>query len=151
MAFLTSKEESKIAVVLYCDDALDNVSRETYEEYLKDLDESKLSVIPGKIPSKFILKRNLSYAQSCKIKNEQVKMSTKGEMTVQMSFVIEEVRLSLIGIDNPPNTDGTLEYKQDGEGGASREIMEKLIGAGVVDDLYTALMNSKKGNDSKKK
>ena len=155
MAFLLSKESDKIKVVARCDDSLKYDNQEdfdkTYSEYLEDLDESKLTLSEGKEPTRFVLKKNLDLTGHIKIKNDQIKMTGKGDVSIQMGYTIEEVRLSLVDIENPHDIVGCLEYKKDGAGGASKDLMEKLCASGIVDDLHLALTYSRKNRNVNKK
>jgi len=155
MAFLLSKGEDKIRVVARCDDALVVGDQEEfdkiYSSYLEDLEESNLTFVDGKIPTRFVLKKNLNLIEHIKVKNDQIKMSGKGEISVQMGYTIDEVRLSLVDIENPPDTVGCLEFKKHGAGGATSELMEKLLAAGIVDDLHVALSHARKGKQINKK
>lgn len=155
MAFLLSKEPDKVRVVARCDDSLVSSSQEDfdkiYSSYLEDLDESKLEFSEGKTPTRFVLKKNLNLNEHIKIKNDQIKMSGKGDVSIQMGYTIEEVRLSLVDIENPPDVLGCIPYKADGAGGAARDLMEKLIAAGIVDDLHLALSFARKTKQLNKK
>ncbi len=155
MAFLLSKESDKIKVIARCDDALIRSNDEefdiAYSSYLEDLDESKLQFVAEKTPTRFVMKKNLNLSEHIRIKNDQMKMSGKGEISIQMGYTVEEVRLCLVGIENPPGTIGCLEYKADGGGGATRDLMEKLIGVGLIDDLHSALTFSRKSKSINKK
>jgi hypothetical protein len=124
MAFFTELEEPTIKV-----------------KYLKDLDETRLKVVENGKPTRFILRKILPYKLSLKLKNAQVAMKD-GTLTPQLSFMNEDVRLSLIDIENPevpPKYEKhLLKFKKHGDGGASDEIMEKLEAFGAVADLYQA-------------
>jgi len=155
MAFLLSKSDDKVKVIARCDDALvvnnEEEFEKSYSDYLEDLDESKLEFHPGKQPTRFVLKKNVNLSETIKLKNDQVQVSAKGELTYKLGYMIEELRLCLVGIENPPNVEGCLEYKQDGSGGASKDLMEKIIAAGINDDLHTALMKARKSKQINKK
>ena len=152
MAFTVLQgKDDLIKVILKIDDALVEVSDDMYRQYLETLDESLLNFSEGKQPTRFVLKKTLSYEQSKQIKNEQIKLSKNGEVDVRMGFILEEVRLSLVDIENPPGLtkeNGALVYVRESNGGASKDkVMKFLIGAGVVEDLYTALTNSKQNKN----
>ncbi len=127
-----------------------------YNEYLEDLDETKLHFKEGEIPTRFIMKRILSYKISTSIKNEQIKMRGKGEMDVRIgTTMMEEVRASLIDIKHPEGTDaGNLVFKRENDQRCSMELMALLEAHGIVGDLYKARQSSLgkgKANVSKKK
>lgn len=156
MALLLTKSPQTIEVITFIDDSLDQVSRETYDEYLKDLDESRLTLISGKEPTRFVFKKHLSYSHAQAIKNQQVKMSKDGNFDIQMAFTMEDVRLSLVDIKNPSYLadDQKINFKADGAGGLAKDVMENLISLGVIDDFYRAISNARdksKGNVELKK
>jgi hypothetical protein len=131
------------------DDAVDSSAEnfeDIYKEYLEDLDESKLKFIEGKNPTRFVLKRNLKYEEHYDIRSRQFKAGDKkkGETSFNVAFTFDEVRIRLIDIENPLDEPDCISYKQDGSGGASKDVMEKLLSAGIVDDLFAALENDKK-------
>ena len=141
MAFFTELEESEIKVIVYKDAAIQGTTRDDYDSYMIDLDESKLTLVENGLPTRFVLRKVLPYKLSMKLKNSQVAMRD-GALTPQLAFMNEEVRLALVGIENPvvpPEYQKHLiDFKMHGDGGASDAIMEKLEAFGVVSDLYAA-------------
>lgn len=127
-----------IKVVSRIDSALVS-DEQAYKLYQETLDESHLQYKPGEEPTRFVLKKVLNYDQAQKVKNEQTKV-VNGQINVQMSFMAEDVRLSLIDIENPAyvNDLDKIYFKKDADGGASKELMSLLEAADVVNDLYSA-------------
>ena len=145
MAFFTDIDEGNYKVIGFSDAAIINTSREQYDDYLKDLDETKLTIEDGGIPTRFVMRKVIPYKLSLRLKNSQVMMKD-GEMQPQLSFMNEEVRLRLVDIENPPvpkeYEQHLLVHKKDGDGGTSPFIMEKLETFKVITDLYSASQNA---------
>ncbi len=120
---------------------------EEYNEYLKTLDESILKFEDGaEEPTRIVMRKVLPYALAQKVENQKLKFKD-GEVQMQTAFIMEEVRCSIVDIENP----GTLPNTKHGDGGASIELIEILVGAGVINDLYTARQNMANKKDLKKK
>jgi len=158
MAFFTDLDDGNIKVISSKDASIQGTSKEDYTEYLETMDEGRLSFVTGGQPTRFVMRKIIPYKQSLKLKNSQVTM-IDGELQPQISFINEEVRLSLIGIENPEveaqYKKHLLEYKKDGDSGASFSVMEKLEAFGVIGDLYAARQHHApksgiSGNDKKK-
>jgi hypothetical protein len=132
-----------IKVISKIDDAIDTSAEnfeDTYIEYLKEMDESKLTIVPGKIPTRFVLKRFLKYDEQYEVKSKQYTIDKKHKETqINMAFVYDEIRVRLVGIENDPAETDCLVYKADGSGGATKDLMSKIVDSGVVDDLYLAV------------
>lgn len=149
---LTSMSET-FEVALFQDDALD-MKREEYLAYLKTCDKSLLVTRELKTPTYFVMKKVLRYEDAKKTK-PKFSYSTKGDtVEIDNSFSIEEVRLSLCGVNNSPDLPEAEHIKFKVEnGGAPEEIMSFLIATGAVDDLYMAKQfatGQKKDADIKK-
>lgn len=121
-----------------------------YAGYLKTLDESLLKPADGATwnPTRFVLRKVLPYNLSRKVQDAQMGMEDR-EMQVRMGYILEEVRCSLIGVEDDPATPEAdrLEFKRDGDGGADREFMALLNAAGIVMDLWTARNNAAKSRE----
>ena len=141
MAFFTELEAPTIKVICSNDSAITGTSPEDYEAYLEELDESKLTIVESGLPTRFVMRKVLPYKLSLKLKNAQVAMKD-GNLTPQLSFMNEEVRLSLIDIENPvvpaKYEQHLLKFKKHGDGGAADDVMEKLEAFGAIQDLYQA-------------
>jgi len=136
MSFVLNMDTKKtVAVIVSKDSSIKDVSEEVYESYLKDLDESKL-IISG--PStRFIMKRTLPYKDTKRVMNSQVSFED-GKASVNISFIMDEVRCALVGIEGP----GAEGFKKDNDGYASMDIVNALYNAGVLMDLYNGRRNA---------
>lgn len=145
MAFFTELDAPNIKVICFNDSAIEGTSQEDYDEYLEELDESKLKIVEKGLPTRFVMRKVLPYKLSLKLKNAQVAMKD-GTLTPQLSFMNEEVRLSLIDIENPQvspqHEKHLLIFKKHGDGGATDAIMEKLEAFGAISNLYQAKSNN---------
>jgi hypothetical protein len=125
------------------DSAYENGFDETYADYLKDLDESKLKFVDGDEPTRFVMRKVLPYKMAQKVQNKQLRFE-KGEAQFQMSFMAEEVRCALCDVKNPDNIpeDQKIKFsKHNEDNGASDDFIAKLIAAGIVSDLFVARQN----------
>lgn len=133
---LTSLSET-FEVAVFQDDALD-MTRKEYLEYIKTCDKSLLKCVEGKTPTFFVLKKVLRYEDGKKIKANQV--GYRDDMVVMdSSFTIEDIRLSLCAVVNPPDLapEHHIQFKVE-NGGAPQDLMAYLIATGGADDLYAA-------------
>lgn len=136
MSFLLNMDTEKtVSVIVSKDSALKGVSDEQYETYLQTLDESKLTM-EGE-PTRFLLKKTLPYRDTKRVMNSQIGVQD-GKPQVQISFIMEEVRCALVGIEGP----GSEMFKRDKDGYASTEIVSALYNSGVLMDLYNARRNA---------
>jgi hypothetical protein len=136
--------EGTIKVISRIDGALD-CTEDQYASYLETLDESTLNFKAGEDPTRFVLRKTLPYKLGQKVKSQQIRMD-KGEMFLNSSFIAEEVKYSLVDIENPPSvpTGSMLKFdgfKVDGLMIASDETMKLLSALEIVNDLYTARKN----------
>lgn len=127
---------------------------ENWSNYLKTADESFLKFKDGEQPTRFVLRKVLSYDQAQRVQNAQA-VFRDGQMQIQMAYIMEEVRQSLTDIENPeyvPLND-RIHFKRDSDGACSKEIVEGLHALGVVMDLFTIRTNatSKLSEDLKKR
>lgn len=136
MAFLLNMDTEKtVSVIVSKDSSIKGVDEEVYESYLQDLDESKL---PIQGPStKFILKRTLPYKDTKRVMNSQVSFDD-GKASVNISFIMDEVRCALVGMEGP----GSEAFKKDKDGYASMDVVNALYNSGVLMDLYNARRNA---------
>jgi hypothetical protein len=138
MAILLPGKSETIRVALKIDSAID-LDDELYGKYLDTLDESLLNLKEGEEPTWFVMRKVLPFALSKKVQNEQTAMKD-GEVQVNISFIGEEVRCALVDIINPASVpvDQHIIYAKEKDGGTSIALMEQLVAAGVVNDLYRA-------------
>lgn len=136
MAFLLNMDTEKtVSVIVSKDSSIKGVTDDVYEQYLKDLDESKL---PIKGPcTKFILKRTLPYKDTKRVMNSQVSFED-GKASVNISFIMDEVRCALVGMEGP----GAEAFKKDKDGYAPMDVVNALYNSGVLMDLYNARRNA---------
>ena len=145
MALSFSNDQELVEVICSKDESV-SCDSDSFQEYLRTLDESLLGLNPDLAPTRFVMKKTLPYAATKQIKNEQVGYKD-GEMELRLGFIIEEVRTALVDIKNPG---AGLEFKKDGDGGASKSLIEKLEAAGIVQELYTARQSAIKAVNPKK-
>lgn len=145
MALFIDAKDATIKVIVSKDSAIINTPEDDYKKYLEDLDEGHLKFEENGLPTRFLMKKILPYKSAIKIKNHQIGVES-GKVKFNASYMNEEVRLSLTGIEQPdvPEEfkDMLIPWKQDGAGGAADSVMELLEAAGVVNDLFTARQNS---------
>lgn len=153
MAFIVDGNvDGTIKVIVRGDSAIEATTSEQYSAYLDSLDESLLVFVPGESPTRFVLKIALKWKQSQKIEASKMKMqipqiaqaASKGgkrdladediDIGVDLSYINEEVRLALCGIEGP----GTFQFEMEKDGGASFELAAKLQLFGVMNTLHAA-------------
>jgi hypothetical protein len=131
--FIT-KGENKFKVVLSCDSAI-TCPKEDYKKYLETLDENILLL--SKEPTRIVMRKRLPYKLAQKVQASQM-LLRDGEVQFNAVYFLEDVRAALCGVENAPDAEYPLEFKQDGDGGAHAEVMEQLIELGVTMDLFAA-------------
>lgn len=136
MALSLASQIGNIKVVSSKDSAV-TCNDEEYQSYLEDLDESKLK-LEGE-PTRFVMKRVLSYKEQEAVKNSQVKVE-KGNVSITMGFMMQEVRQALVDIENPADADPAtkIEYKRESDGKTSYDLIALLESAGICSELYAA-------------
>lgn len=142
---LSQISDGSIKVIARIDDAL-AFNEEGYTKYLETNDESHLDLVQGIEPTRFVLRKVMPYSLAQKVQNKQVRFE-KGEAQFQMSFMAEEVRCCLTGVENPASLpdDQQIKFERGSDGGASEHLLEKLMAAGIVNDLYMARKNVMEG------
>jgi hypothetical protein len=138
MAVILNSKRETFEVVLSVDSALD-MSEEEFSAYRETLDDGLLKFKDGQEPTRWVMRKVLPFGLAKKVQNEQM-TSVNGEMRVQMSFMSEEVKASLVDVKNPPGVpdDQQIKYERDKDGSTSEKLMELLISAGIVPELYSA-------------
>ena len=130
--------EKTVSIIVSKDVSLKHVSEEDYEDYLEDLDESKLNLAEDATPTRFVLKKILPYKDTKRVMNSQMSFED-GKAQVNISFMMEEVRLALVGMEGP----GAESFKKDkDDGGADQGIVNALYNSGVLMDLYNGRRNA---------
>lgn len=123
-------------VVLRIDSAV-QADSEGYERYLETLDEGHLKL--AEEPTRFVMRKVLPNRLYKKVQDDQFQFKGK-EAVLSFSFTSQDVRCSLIGIENPPHLplEDRIEFKADSDGGACENLIAQLQAAGVIMDLYRA-------------
>lgn len=139
MAVILQAKHETFDVILSCDSALD-VTEQEWELYKETIDETHLKFKDGEQPTRFVMRKVLPYGLAKKVQNEQATLDDSKQMRVNLGFINEEVKAALIDIKNPPGVDAdkALRFERDKDGTASEKLMELLIAAGVVMELYSA-------------
>jgi hypothetical protein len=131
-----------LQVISSKDESLLDVTPEAYEEYLKDLDESKLAFKEGEKPTYFVMKTVSSQKDLLEQKDAQTSVAIKAQKTGEApiySMMASSVRPVLKDMV----TDGVSQIIKDKSGLASDEFMAWLIQTDIVADLFRALEASK--------
>lgn len=106
-----------------------------YDRYLETLDESILQLSTE--PTRFVVKKTLDYKAHKVVKGAQIEKDGK-DMKVTTAFIMEQVRQSLVDIENPPGHQTDLVFSRDSDGKASKELIADLESLGIVMEIYTA-------------
>lgn len=137
--------DGEIEVIVRQDSALDitdtGADDDEYDAYINSgLDESKLKLKPGEEPTRFIMRRSIPLKHATRIENAKMKYGADGEVSVQLGFIIEEVRAALKGVKNPPSVpkEKQLVLKFTGDGLVEERMMASLVAAGIVQNLFAA-------------
>jgi hypothetical protein len=134
MAISFSKVSGNFKLVSSKDPSV-RCDEETYDKYLQSLDESLLN-LEGE-PTRFVIKRTLDYRSHKAVKGSQLERDGK-EMKATTAFIMEQVRQSLVDIENPEGTQTDLVFKRASDGKASEELVADLESLGIVMEIYTA-------------
>lgn len=137
MAFELEMDTKKtVSVIVSKDSSISATSDEDYDSYLEDLDETKLT-IEGE-PTRFILKQTLPYKDTKRVMNSQVSIGEDNKPQINISFMMDEVRCALVGMEGP----GSGAFVKDKDGYAAQDIVNALHNRGVLMDLYNARKNA---------
>lgn len=137
MPFSFTKRPDSIKVVLQEDTSV-KCSDEDYAKYLETLDE-KLLQLDGE-PTRWVLKVSVDYKDHQYLVNAQSKVKGR-QITTDMSFMYEEVRVRLVDIENPPSVaqDQKIVLEKEKDGYASHALIKALIESNVILNLWSAL------------
>jgi hypothetical protein len=138
MALKLASRSETFKVVPRVDSAL--LPESDYGAYLESLNEDHLKFRDGEQPTRIVLRKVLPYGLAQRVSNEQLTIDD-GKPKVNISFIAEEVRCSIVGIENPDSVPEAekIVFKAEGDGGLNREIMSSFMAAGLAMDLYNAL------------
>lgn len=109
---------------------------------------SAIKLKPGQEPTKFICNFDLSGKESAQIKDAMVKNMDEESRRPNLAYgkwSYTAVRLTLKDIQNPPNTDGVVEFKKDGTGYVMDSVMSVLERAGVVQEIFNHYLTLTQG------
>lgn len=138
MSVILQTKRDTFDVILSFDSALD-VTEDEWKLYAETLNEGHLKFKLGMEPTRFVMRQVLPYGLAKKVQNEQVTYQDN-KMQVNIGYMNEEVKASLIDIKNPADVPDELKIKfeKDKDGTASEKLMELLIASGVVSELFSA-------------
>ncbi len=127
-----------LKVVCRMDDAV-QCDDEAFANYQKTLDETFLGVMSSE-PTRFVLRVHLPYAAQKTVTSEQLSIGADGIPQIKLGFMLEDVRCSLIDIENPASVaeGAKILYTRDSDGFASKELIAQLHSAGIVTELFAA-------------
>lgn len=137
MALSFGEGGDSIEVICSKDEAV-GCDADGFQEYLKTLDESFLKLDPMLSPTRFVLKKILSYEEQKRVKNGQLGFKD-GDMHIKLGYMVEDVRYRLTDIKGPGKG---LEFKKDADGYAANALIAKLDSYGVVKELYEAVQSA---------
>lgn len=157
MAIKLEKKKQLNAVELISekDDAIDLESSDL-EEYKKTGDVSKLAIISGKEPTKFICNFQLKAGELAAIKNSMLSGSDQdGKPQVALgSWTYRVVKYVLKDIINPSDlpADEKIVMKKDSQGYVHDDLMVILEGIGITNEIfamYTSLTSTEHRQNAK--
>jgi len=134
MAIVMNAVSDSIKVISRLDDCV-KCGEEQYEEYLESLDESVLEMEEGAKPVRFVVKSQLDYKSQRRIKQDQVSMH-EGAMGVNLGFMMLELRMVLVDIEDPGSP--LLTFVKGKDGLASEDLIARLESLGISSDLIAA-------------
>ncbi len=133
--------KSTVDVVCSKDNALD-MEDEEFREYLPHPNEpQRLKYKDGlgwEDTTRFVLRKVLPYEAAQKVMKEQISADIKGNIELNLSFILEEARSALVDIRNPKDCPRPLEYKRDSDGKCSKDLIAGLYTGGVLTELQAA-------------
>ena len=132
-------QDNTIKVILKSDPALD-VTDEEFKEYSKTLDESKLKLLDGEQPTRWVMTTHYKkYAHKQFVDAAKIKVDKSGEMSMLIfEYMTREVRCTLTGIESPdsvpPEKRLESKIKFQGDGVLTEDFSLKL--GGLVIELF---------------
>jgi hypothetical protein len=146
MALKLRELPEHIKVIAQLDEAIgENITSEIYDNYLTTLDESLLNLKAGIEPTRFVLQLSLEQKAHSKVMDAQMGLDNNKDMQIKLSYMLEEVRVSLINIENG---EGILAYKKDKDGYACKKLIGILKDNEIVTQLFNARQNALKNHNS---
>lgn len=108
---------------------------EAWKAYQKNLDESLLVFMPDAKPTRFVLALSMNHAALTHVENSKIKID-KGQAAIQLSYLLEEIRVCLTDIENPC---GKVQFKKDkSDGFADKELIAFLSAVKILPELIEA-------------
>ena len=139
MALLLAKQEELIKVISSKDSAV-LCGPDEYQDYLDTLDESLLDLDPDQKPTRFVLKKIISEMDRQYLNAKRFKKAKKGRSeTINQDYILEEIRICLVSIEQPSDIpeDQKLVFHFEG-GRVNKEFLAYLDQAGVLTELHFA-------------
>ena len=141
---------SSVVMISRQDDALDWDSElMDFEEYKQTLDESKLALIEGKEPTRFVCNFDLKDKDERAIKNNLMKGTDEnGKPTIAFGdWAAEITRRCLKEIQQPESLSPMemIPWKRDGQLYVGPETMAVLHKAGIVEEIFAQYSKTKEG------
>lgn len=138
MAIMLPGKADTFRVAISADSALD-MTDEEYSLYTDSLDETLLRVKEGQELTWFVMRKVLPFGLAKKVQSEQSSYKN-GRMQMDLGYISEEVKCSLVDIINPASVsdDEKIVWKRGSDGSTSEDLMELLISAGIHMDLFRA-------------
>lgn len=125
--------KDNIKVIVREDSSIpEDLSDEEWTAYVETLDETYLRLKDE--PTRFVMRTTLPFEAQMSIRNAQLSY-TNGKPEVKTGYMLEEVRCSLIGIENPPGAE-SFKFRKDDDGYAARELIADLSSYGLVTTLF---------------
>lgn len=137
MAFNLDEGVDTLEVICSKDEAV-TCDKDGFAEYLKTLDESHLKLDPAIAPTRFVLKKTLTYEEQRKIKNNQLGFKD-GDMQIRLAYIVDEIRFRLIDIKGGGSG---ITFKKDSDGYVAQTLAVKLDTYGVVKELHEAVQTA---------
>jgi hypothetical protein len=144
MAIALGDRNEVIKVISSKDEAVD-CSSEDYKDYLETLDETFLNLKEGVKPTVFHLKKILTAEEENYVESKKLGASKDGTPQVQLAFIPEAVRQSLVRVEQPAEAGALGEAPHPKTGKFSAEFISVLNQIGIASELYTARENALNG------
>lgn len=148
MALILDLTEKRINLVLPIDSSVRAKDDETYTKYLETLDETLLD-LDGE-PTRFVLKVTLDQDDKSKLMSRHIRLKSDGRQDMDINYMYDTVRLSLIDIIAPASQpeDQKLKFFKDRDGLVSKKIIGRLDDFKQIPYFFVAVQkHSTTGND----
>jgi hypothetical protein len=130
---IVTKTQETVKIIVRQDSSIpENLTDDEWESYQNSLDETFLRLKDE--PTRFVVRVSLPYEAQVKIQNSQMSYSD-GKPELKIGYIMEELRCSLVGIENPAGSDSFC-FKKDEDGFASRQLIAELAQYGLVHQLF---------------